>query len=274
VAQADLITRRSKSGGQAELGVPAYGSRWYPTPTVEGVYEARLNRRYGPSKLATMARVQRFFLYDEGEPKIEDLLKLSSEQVLRIVAYVDEHGFSGSPQELLDLAGGLGISYEKTADLVQYCGYLQAERARLGLDLDGLIAEFDVYLERSGLRPEEGAKLTELSEPLKRLFADRPRVALRDKVASVTAGVVPQGIDFRSICDLRPIFDEKRETILEYAIVALVRVLLKSETLENSTVFFQIDSQGVGKLEEFLGRLRKKMDALEKVRSGLLGEKK
>lgn len=223
---------------------------------------------------AKMARIQRFFLYDEGEPTIEDLLKLSSEQILAFARHVDLHGFAGSPNELLSLADILGLSYEKTADLVQYAGYLQSERARLTLDLQGLLEEFDIYLERRDLSAEVKPKLLALSESLKKLFADRPQIALRAKVASVTSGVVPEGIDFRSICDLRPIFNEERDTIIEYSTVALVRILLRSETHQDSPVVFQIDSQGVTRMEEFLAQLRKKMAALEAVRGGLVGGKK
>lgn len=217
-----------------------------------------------------MARIQRFYLYDEGEPKIEDLLTLSPEQVLTIASYVDEHGFSGSPEELLALANRLEFSYEKAADLVQLSGYLQSERMRLGLDTQGLIEELETYLKRNDLKAEVGARLSQLSESLKKLFAARPAVELREKLVSVTRGVVPQGIDFRSICDLRPIFDERRETILEYAVVALVRVLLRSETLQDSTVVFQIDAQGVKKLEELVTRLKTKMTALEAARTRLM----
>jgi hypothetical protein len=218
--------------------------------------------------------IQRLFLYDEGEPTIEDLLKLSVDQVLTIAAYVDAHGFAGSPDDLLSLANRLGLSYEKTADLIQYTGYLQTERARLDLDVSGLLQEFDLFLERHGLESEVKAKLKALYEPLRKLFADRPEVALREKVASVTAGVVPEGVDFRSICDLRPIFNEERDTILDYTTIALVRVLLRSETHQDSTVSFQIDSQGLDKLEKFLIRLRKKMGVLDGVRKNLVGAKK
>jgi hypothetical protein len=218
--------------------------------------------------------IQRLFLYDEGEPTIEDLLKLSVDQVLTIAAYVDARGFEGSPDDLLSLANRLGLSYEKTADLIQYGGYLQSERTRLGLDVSELLQEFDIFLERHNLESEVKPKLKALYEPLRKLFADRPEVALREKVASVTAGVVPEGVDFRSICDLRPIFNEERDGILDYTTIALVRVLLRSETHHDSTVFFQIDSQGLDKLEKFLIRLRTKMRVLDGVRKNLVGAKK
>jgi hypothetical protein len=217
--------------------------------------------------------IQRLFLYDEGQPTIEDLLKLSVDQILVIAAYVDAHGFAGSPDDVLSLADRLGLSYEKAADLVQYAGYLQSERARLGLNVSELLQEFDIFLQRHDLENEVKPKLKALYEPLRKLFADRPEVALREKIASVTAGVVPEGVDFRSICDLRPIFNEERDNIVDYTIVALVRVLLRGETHQDSTVFFQIDSQGLDKMEKFLVRLRKKMGVLEGVRKSLRGAK-
>ncbi len=162
---------------------------------------------------------------------------------------------------------------EAKVTLIQYAGYLQSERLRLGLDVSGLLEEFDTFLVRHKLEGELKQQLTALYEPLRKLFADRPKVALREKVASVTAGVVPQGIDFRSICDLRPIFDERRETILEYSVVALVRVLLRSEVLPDSTVVFQVDAQGVKQLEELVTRIKTKMTALEVARTRLIGGK-
>jgi hypothetical protein len=221
-----------------------------------------------------MARVQRFYLNDEGTPNIADILRLTREQVLSLASYIDKRGLSGSREDLLALANELGLSFEKTTDLVQYAQYLQAERSRLGLDERGLFDEFDIYLERAGLKGELGLTLSELSEPLRKLFANRPQLALREKVVSVTAGVIPQAVDFRSLCDLRPIFDEQREKILEYIIVALVRVFLRSETGEDSTAVFQLDAEGIDKLEKFLGQLKSKMEALKSVRNRLVGDDK
>lgn len=218
-------------------------------------------------------RIQRVFLYDEGEASIDDFIELTSEQILTLAEFVDRNGFTGSPEDLLSLARKLGRSYEKTGDLVQYAGFLQSERIRLRLNPEGLLEEFETYLERHN-RVDAKPKLATLAEPLKRLFADRPEVAFRVKVASVTSAVVPQAVDFLSICDLRPVFNEERDSILEYVPIALVRVLVKSETRQADTLVFQIDREGVNGLEEFLNRLRKKMAVLETVRNDLIGAKK
>ena len=140
--------------------------------------------------------------------------------------------------------------------------------------IEGLLEEFDIYLERRELTRELKPKLTALSESLKKLFADRPQIALREKVASVTSGVVPEAIDFHSICDLRPIFNEERDAIVEYTTVALVRILLRGGAQRDSSIVFQIDSQGATQMEKFLARLQKKMAVLETVRTALVGRKK
>jgi hypothetical protein len=78
-----------------------------------------------------VARIQRAFLYDEGEPKIEDLLRLTADQVHTLAAHVDQYGFSGTADELLSLAITLKLSYEKTADLIQFASYEAAQRQEL-----------------------------------------------------------------------------------------------------------------------------------------------
>ncbi|HVA77453.1 MAG TPA: hypothetical protein VNF27_06135 [Candidatus Binataceae bacterium] len=217
--------------------------------------------------------VQRFFLYDEGEPSVGDFIKLSPEQILAIADFSDRNGFSGDPPELLSLAMRIGLSYEKTADLVQFAGFLDNEKNRLGLDPEGVVEEFEIYLRRKNLVDLQ-AKLPTVSPALKKLFAERPEIALRSKVASVTTGIVPVAIDFHSLCDLRPVFNEQRDNILDYVTVALVRVLVRSDGQQDSPVIFQIDRGGIDRLEEFLKRLRRKFSALEAVRNQLVGGKR
>jgi hypothetical protein len=220
-------------------------------------------------------RVQRFFLYDEGEPSIADFIRLKPEQILALTKFVDGNGFTGSPEELLTLAETLGLSYEKTADLVQFAGFLHAERARLNLDVDGVIQEFETYFERHENELHiTRQQLTALYEPLRKLFSDRSEIARRMKIASVTSGVLPEAIDFHSLCDLRPVFNEERDAVFEYVPVALIRVLVRNELRQDSAFIFQIDRQGIAKLDDFLTRLKTKMAVLEGVRSELIGAKK
>jgi hypothetical protein len=218
-------------------------------------------------------RIQRFFLYDEGEASIGDFIKLTPTQILTLAEFVDRNGFSGTPEDLLSLAQKLGVSYEKTADLVQYGAFLQSEKNRLELSLDGLIEEFEIFLERHG-DADARSTLAKLAEPLKRLFADRPDIVLRAKVASITSAAVPEALDFLSICDLRPVFNEERDSILEYVPVALIRILVRSETREADTLVFQVSREGVKRLREFMDRLQKKMEMLELVRKGLMETKR
>jgi hypothetical protein len=218
--------------------------------------------------------IQRLYLYDEPDPSIRDFLDLSVEQLSALVRYIDTSG-SVEPKEILALAAEIGRSYEKTLDLVQQANFLERERTRLGLTADDMIVEFETYLDRHPEVSELKPRLQTMSPELKRLFSDRPELAFRSKVATVTSGIVPQAIDFHSLCDLRPVFNEPRDAILEYVPVALVRVLVQSDVQEvNSSLIFQLDRNGISKLEDFLARLKKKMALLEGVRMELLERKK
>jgi hypothetical protein len=219
-------------------------------------------------------RLQRLYIGDEREATISDLVGLSVEQLSALARFVDEFGFfGGDPKNIQDLALEIGLSFEKTVDVMQRAAHLETERVRFSLTPGDMLVEFAIYLERH----DETAllkKLPEVSDALKELFHDRPQIAFRAKVANVTGGIVPQAIDFYSLCDLRPVFDDDRSQALEYVPIALVRVLVRSDVQdENSSLVFQLDKGGVARLEEFLERLKKKMNFLEKTRTELLERK-
>jgi hypothetical protein len=129
--------------------------------------------------------IQRLYLYDEPDPSIRDFLDLSVEQLSALVRYIDTSG-SVEPKEILALAAEIGRSYEKTLDLVQQANFLERERTRLGLTADDMIVEFETYLDRHPEVSELKPRLQTMSPELKRLFSDRPELAFRSKVATVT----------------------------------------------------------------------------------------
>jgi hypothetical protein len=217
-------------------------------------------------------KTQRLFLYDEGDPSPRDFIDLSVEQLKTLTEFVDGHGFYGEAEEVLALAGRMGLSYEKTLDLLQLASFLEGERTRLHLAPEDMLSEYATYLDRHNW-PELHTRLRANSDALKRLFSDRPEVRLRQKVETVTQGIVPVATDFYSLCDLRPVFNEERDSILEYSMVALIRVLVRSDTQQIVPLIFQIDRKGISQLEEFVARLRKKMTVLEQVRKELMERK-
>ena len=219
-------------------------------------------------------RLQRLYIGDEREATIGDLVGLTTDQLSALARSVDAFGFFGADvKNIQDLAVEMGLSYEKTVDVIQRAGYLEGERVRFGLTPDDMLVEFETYFERHN-ETELLKKLPGVSVALKELFRDRPQIAFRAKVANVTGGIVPQAVDFYSLCDLRPVFDDDRSQALEYVPIALIRVGVRSDFQdENSALIFQIDRSGVAKLEEFLEKLKKKMGALEKARTELLERK-
>jgi hypothetical protein len=222
-------------------------------------------------------RIQRVYFGDEPEASVRDLLSFSESQLEALARFLDRYGpFGGEMKDVLSLAGEVGLSFERTVDILRHIAYLESERSRLQLTADGMLEEFETYLDRHPRETQLKQRLGSISTPLKRIFSDRPEVAFRSKVATVTGSVVPQAVDFYSLCDLRPVFNDDREQpkALEYVPVALVRVIVRSDPQEaNSSLIFQMDRNGVSKLEEFLDRVKKKMAFLEGSRTELLEKK-
>src|SRR6266481_68055 len=96
-------------------------------------------------------RTQRIFLGDEDQPSIQDFAELSSDQLILLANFIDVHGFRAEAEDILSLSEKLNVSFEKANDLRYYAGYLEAQRARLGLTPDDMIAEFETYLDRHKL---------------------------------------------------------------------------------------------------------------------------
>lgn len=221
-------------------------------------------------------RIQRVYFGDEPEISVRDLLGFSDKQLEALALFLDKHGPFGEVKDLLVLAAEMGLSFERTVDVVRHVAYLNGERSRLQLTPEGMLHEFETYLDR---HPDAGGlkrRLASISAPLKRIFSDRPEIAFRSKMATVSAGVVPQAVDFYSLCDLRPVFNDDREQpkALDYVPVALIRVIVRNDVQEaNSSLVFQVDRSGISKLEEFLDRMKKKMAFLDDARRELLERK-
>jgi hypothetical protein len=214
------------------------------------------------------AQIQRLLLWDVGRPTLKDLADLSPEQLRTISEFIDENGFDPVLTKTLILAGQIELSHEKTLDLLRYTQFLDDQRKQLELTSDDIIAEFGTYAENKK-SAELKTRLPIIEAALKELFRDRPGLRMRAKVRSVTTGIVPVAIDFHSLCDLRPIFNEERTAVVEWVPVTLVRVRVHKDTGDEEDLVFQIDANGVKEMEALLARLRKKLDVIEHSRHKL-----
>jgi hypothetical protein len=219
--------------------------------------------------MAGEAKIQRFMLWDEPRPKLSDFIGFSAGQLKIFAEFVDKYGFDATLGETLGLASSLGVSHERALDLLRYAELLDDQKEQLGLTPEDVIGEFRTYLEHKA--PPLVDKLPALQPALVELFKNRPDVRLRSKRRMVSSGIIPSATAFESLCDLRPVFNDPRDKILDYVSIALIRIRTQSDRQEsNDDLIFQIDKSGLDRLEKFMERLRKKFAVIEQTAQQLL----
>jgi len=214
--------------------------------------------------------VQRLLFWDEEKPTLNTLAALSSDQLAVVAEFVEQKGFSSDFHDTLDLAQRLGISHEGTLDVLRYVGFLDNQRQQFSLSTDDIIDEFQLYAQRRSPGELE-TRLREREPLLRRLFSAHPVSELRAKIQEVSTAIVPMGVSFTSLCDLRPVFNDERDKIVEYAVAALIRIDTRSSGGEDSNLIFQLDLMGLESLEAAVAQLRKKWSAISSLRDQLLG---
>jgi hypothetical protein len=221
--------------------------------------------------MAETPRIQRFMLWDEPRPTLKDFVQFEPEQLKAFAAFIDRYGFEADLKETLELASTLSLSHERALDILRYAELLEDQKSRFLLTPQDVIEEFRTYLQRKA--PNLLANLDSVAPALTELFKDRPAVRLISKRRVVSSGIVPNATSFESLCDLRPVFNEERDKILDYVSVALVRVRTHSDRHESEDFVFQIDRKNFQQLEQFVERLRKKFEVIEQARQRLMEEK-
>jgi hypothetical protein len=222
--------------------------------------------------MAGERKIQRFMLWDEPRPTLNDFVALSADQLNAFSHFIDRYGFDAGLRETLELALALGVSHERALDLLRYAELLDDQKTQYSLTPQDVVEEFRTYLERKG-DSQLAEKLPSLAPALAELFKDRPEVRLYSKRRMVSTGIVPSATAFESLCDLRPVFNEPRDKILDYVSIALIRIRTRSDRQESDDLVFQIDSNGLRLLEHFMDRLRKKFEVIEETRQRLLEQK-
>jgi hypothetical protein len=108
-------------------------------------------------------------------------------------------------------------------------------------------------------------------ERIEELFSGKDTLDLLYKASRVYEGAIPNFVGCRSICDFRPIYDEKRQEILAGVLTATLQVSIRESAGERQIkdLNFQLDLADVEMMVEELDRIRKKALALKNlVQSG------
>lgn len=209
---------------------------------------------------------------------VKSLLRLEEDQ-LRILG--DLFGTSASiaprsPDFIGRVAERLRLDIPATESIVLVCQFLLTvvEEGNPPEEILNDVREF-VTQNADPQEQDVSAWLDRKRQALESLLTPKPERSRALKVQYLAQGPHPVGDSFRTVCELRPVFErlEDRETIVGYVPVILLAVQLSDTLGEERTIHFQLTPESLKALEEVLKRTKEKLAAIEaKFDNELLGE--
>jgi hypothetical protein len=151
-------------------------------------------------------------------------------ELVRVVDLLTKEAKDGVEEIVLRLTDALKISEDAALSLYRSLNYIAGEGSDASLEANALLDEVERAIERSSLEDGEKAGLATLfktrPKPLRDLLDPYSRWRAVQKKQDLIGGVVNSVEGVRTICDLRPIFDEKRETIVDTGVTVTIEFLV------------------------------------------------
>lgn len=212
------------------------------------------------------------FLPDDAIKDLEILASLSAERLEALRNHFDTHEYSPRYTFYTKVAELLNISDEAAAELCGFISHVQTQRSRLERDAVSVPDELDYFLTQAAKKTELRDITKRLQEYIRahkrqlvRLFSDFAKKDYSDKVRGLESGPLPHLHSFRTLCDLRPVYDEDAKKILAYLpVITLSMVVHTSVSDEYQEVSVMLTEGEVREIREALDRLDKKLVILKK----------
>lgn len=171
----------------------------------------------------------------------------------------------------LRIAEALGIADEQAAGVYSLWRYVQDERTTNKKSGNEVVDEFLAFLEpltQSGAsKPEKHSKILEgireRRKFLSSVFGDYPDRDKAKKIDGLALGPIPHFVEFKAICDVRPIYNETADSIDKHVIMLTLRFVTHGNYDEYNDVSMNIMEDDLESVEEELARLRKKINLLK-----------
>lgn len=171
----------------------------------------------------------------------------------------------------LQLAEALAIPDEDAAGLYSLWRYVQDERSDNAKSGRDVVNELLVFLNARAANAHEatapraawvGATFEEKRALLEVLFGDFPERDRAKKIERLGLGPIPHFVEFKALCDVRPIYDDRAESIEKNTLVLTLRFVTHGNYDEYNDVSMNIAEDELGVIEEELQRLRRKIALL------------
>jgi hypothetical protein len=194
--------------------------------------------------------------------------------VLSIIASLSDDAFQRFSSEIggenafdLDLdrceriSRDLGTDTDTVAQVIHLCGYLYGQihsRSVMREEIPTILGEFlDEYSEI-----EDNELRRNLIERMSKLLARRESADAFRKAQRLRVGFLKNALSFASFVDLRPDFNEEKNSVQRLIPVAQFRITTDSNVPEYKDIVIQLDERSVRRLKDAVVEVERKFATL------------
>jgi hypothetical protein len=161
------------------------------------------------------------------------------------------------------IASSAGLSFAQSVSVWSTVSNLSRQRT------DQKINDGDFLDDLDRLRPEDAPALDQTRRrALLQLFARTKEGYLLEKANFLRTAYLPSLVSCRSVCDIRPLFDEKRERIEAAALVVMLGLETETEDQEMETIAIQATRAKLVELKKCISEAEQKLAVMERHFSG------
>ena len=190
--------------------------------------------------------------------------------VLEAMADRLSNGIYNLNEMIIDIINDTGVKDDDAFSALAVICYLNAAVEERNIPPEDLMSEVLGRMEGADVHQDRMQAVLESAESNKDLFlrmlSENVRRPIEEKKTQLERGIHNIAVDFRSICDIRPVFDEPAERIESHVVVMLLDVTVEDENQEQEHIVISMNDRSLEQLEEVILRARKKMDRLMNVR--------
>ena len=191
------------------------------------------------------------------------LIRLSKEQLLELCNILNsQYGATEEFEDLLLLVGEkLDVSTEESIDLINVVNNLTAQRQTFAINNEDFIAELNSLVED---RHDIAKEIQIKKDIILDLTGPRQEAEYYEKIRFLQTGLIDTAKNFKSICDIRPIFNEERTEIKDLIPIIIFQVEFeKKDDRPSHSVVFQLNEKAYEELKDSIKWIDKKLGVIK-----------
>ncbi|AMV30163.1 hypothetical protein VT84_37570 [Gemmata sp. SH-PL17] len=210
------------------------------------------------------------FLPDDALHDLVILAALTPDQFEKLRGHLDSHEFRLQYRFYIKVADLLQISDEAAAKLSVFLNHVHTQRVRAKREAESIPTELEHFLGR--IQTGENGQLAKgligqirsKKDYIVKLFSDLPKRDFSDKVRDLETGPIPHLHSFRTVCDVRPVFNKEATEITSHLLVITLNMVTHT-TVSNDyeEVVVQLAEEDLKEIRTAFERLEKKMVLLK-----------